>query len=1258
MSKKRRPIPDPEDRYSPPNPSQDVHVDREGLKFRTRIFPDSRKFRDEPVPLDQLLSSLFYEIRQSRAEKAMFFASAIDRMGYAEGLWKNLMIFSFREINYGYPEASVYVYDYFCNWLEEMRRHREELACRLRFACSHAILARFPDLCERLKQGDPLKREETLRDFITEHLTEEERQTLLDDIRTLMATVDSTAGYPTYEHPCSCSLRKGQMMGDSTEYDNEGEKVLFSELGMSGHLTTARHLLFSIVNYLCVLPKTRLALDISFFTAFKCQGKLLNEDWDIRLSFSELDYSLFQLRKDREEAVQQLCVCLCASIVHQDEDRAVRITDLFHTWKEEDLFWSCLLILCDVFRDHYRWIRPYVEKYRAAWKLSDSCRDYFIEGCRTALFASVLLFVRGQPPRDMNQRQKRRGGGGIQTPNNLVLTPAQVQYGRDYVKIIYGSQTPSYEELSFLSEYSTCPTRLWDNCEVTVSMIYDHFHKEQEIVESMISDGDRSTTELLNNIAVRRMVQYIVPDLVRGYPGNPSSGKEPYVMKCSKDSTSVLNREGIRKRRYLSHSAPSIHLPNVNFRRMLLQSQLTSRRRRNKGGGEEERTALSIRREELEVPIDSHAVDWTTDLGRRNGKWSEHAFLISQGYLHDYRAQVDNKYFPKYEIAIREQEKNAKLLMKERNRLLIRGSEPIHSVSESEEERPFDVESMELKKLVRQSEDISRMPWYDPGLILLYRKIISDINKMEINWASQTPTLPIVRQSEFVLNPIDIKGGKEEVSTRNLGRDDILRRLDRLEGGGGRINEEDVSSISSSSLVSSMEDLCNQTGTLNLSRKRSHKESTEVEMSIEVEKEEVEGDSVFYSSEGRPDASNILYDHSLFPVTMKGDDSKVYIVLEPVTRSLYALISMGAFQKKENLHRFVVDMDLRDKFDMPNVYKELIMKWARIGYTALKMYLQKEMDLPEEGEGEEEEEGEEDFLSSITSSMDTLNHVRNVRIPPGYKKASEFVLDHIPFYPDCVLSNMTAKFGKMVPGAEIFHRGIATEEVDGGEVYYLHISVKMCKLPLIVTANPKSWERFTETLRNYFEEYITDHQQSLNFVTRDDTWLGKPMISEMLAYKIVECLLYSHMVKSNGVFSPVDFIESLVYTYTVAEGEDIDSCSLFVGPAPVYIDYLTMIDKEQDEYSEEYENFIETFQESVRLLEGWLPTGVFEHMSEMLYCDEGKSWVLDILAYWRSVLEEEEKEKEKEGEFTMDREALCGIIHRFTKMSTADRSLC
>jgi hypothetical protein len=689
---------------------------------------------------------------------------------------------------------------------------------------------------------------------------------------------------------------------------------------------------------------------------------------------------------------------------------------------------------------------------------------------------------------------------------------------------------------------------------------------------------------------------------------------------------------------------------------MLVQSPLTSRRRKGKGkkGEGEERTSLSIRREELEVPINGHAVDWTTDLGRRCGQGSDHAFLISQGYLHDYRAQVDNKYFPKYEFAIREQEKNAKALMKERNRVLTRGSEPIHSVSESEEERPFDVESMELEKLVRQAEDLSRMPWYDPGLILLYRKIISDINKLEIEWAGRNPTLPIVRQSEFVLNAVNIKGGKEEVSTRNLGRDDILQRLDRLEGGGSRVGEEEEEVedgfLSSSSLVSSMEDLCDRAGTLNLSRKRSHEDSTEVDMSIEGEKEVEE--AVFYSSEGRPDASNVLYKHSLFSGAMKDEDSKVYIVVEPVTKSLYALISMGAFTKKENLHRFVVDMDLREKFDMPNVYKELVMNWARIGYGALKRYLQGEMDLPEEP-SKEEEEGE-NFLDSITSSMDTLKRVRKARIPVGYKKASEFILEQSPFYPDCVLSNMTARFGKLVPGAQVFHRGIAPEEGGG---YYLHVSVKICKLPLIVTATPKSWEAFTETLNKSFEEEITDHQRILNFVTRDDTWLEKPRIGEMLAYKLVECVLYSHMVKSNDGFSPVDFVESLVYTYTTAEGEDSDECSLFVGSAPVYIDYLAMNEKEQDEYSEEDENFVETFQGSVRRLEGGLPLGVFEHISEMLYCDEGQMWILDILAYWRSVLEEKEEEN-NDDEFTMDHEALRGILHRFTKLPTVDRLPC
>jgi hypothetical protein len=833
--------------------SASFNVDTDAFGFTARIFPQEKMSRDEKVPLDQLLSSLFAEIRSSRVEKAMFFAAAIDRMGYSEGLWKNLGIFSFREIGYGYPEAPIYVYDYYCSWLEEMRRHREELACRLRYACTHALLSRFLSMYDHVNESTqdetkggytPSSGPMRLEDFVSTHLSEEERRSLLDDIRVLMTTPDSVMDYPQYDTPCSCHLRKTKTMNHKSQA--ETEDALFSELEMTGHLTTARHILFSIVNYLCALPKTSLSLDVSFHTAYKCQGKLMPEDWNIRLSFTELDYALFQIRKTREEAVQQLAICLCCSIMHGDEERAIRMTDLFHVWKEEELFWDSLISMCTIHRECYQWVRPYLEKYRDAWRSFDSCKDYFIEGCRTALFTATLLIVRGQPPRDRHQHAASFAHGSsssraMPSPavaafrQNLVITPSQINYSRDYVKIIYGSQTPSYCNLDFLSSYSQCPLSLHESS----------FHKDGDMLERMLKDPDEEclrlthpdvsmgvTDEFLASDTIRSVIMALVPSVAYDYPGNPSCAREPYVVRCYTDPSSRRKtrpyvEKDFRSSLRVKKSSANMAITNINFQGMINNSMLNPKRRSiSSPGGRESLSrsspsvggldvatrikGLDVDDEKLEVSINEAVIDWTTDLGRRWGKGYSHAQKNSHNY--SARARMPNQYDYAMcnEPSIQQQEKDAKRNADERI-IAMRGRVDglsgslllAPSLSEDTEDWEasetyeddglrFTWEWRRFTHVSRRLKDLECTSWYDPGFIMLYRMYSAEADSLQLRLTDmsaspENETLSDRQKrlfkgpNDYFLNLINIQGGKDEISTRTIARDDILKRLDQLE---------------------------------------------------------------------------------------------------------------------------------------------------------------------------------------------------------------------------------------------------------------------------------------------------------------------------------------------------------------------------------------------------------------------------------------------------------------------------------------------
>jgi len=93
--------------------------------------------------------------------------------------------------------------------------------------------------------------------------------------------------------------------------------------------------------------------------------------------------------------------------------------------------------------------------------------------------------------------------------------------------------------------------------------------------------------------------------------------------------------------------------------------------------------------------------------------------------------------------------------------------------------------------LTKRIEELECTAWYDPGMLLLYRKYSMEVTNLqyrliemnaEYSHALSTRQLNSFKNpGDFLLNLIDVKSSKEDISTRALGRDDILARLDSLE---------------------------------------------------------------------------------------------------------------------------------------------------------------------------------------------------------------------------------------------------------------------------------------------------------------------------------------------------------------------------------------------------------------------------------------------------------------------------------------------
>jgi hypothetical protein len=1329
--------------------------------FTSELFPTFKKYRDETVSLDQALSSMFFNIGTGKQEMAMFYAACIDRMGYSDNLWKTLIIYSFREIGYAYPEAAIFVYDYYCSWLEEMRRHKEELSHRLKYACTHAMLSKFPLIFERMKKtkqqqqqqkqkqkkkGGGIKssslpssssssssssfpkcNESFTKKLLMDHLTDEERRELLEDIRILMISHSAFEGMPKFDRPCSCEMRKGfqkrnKFMSSSSsssssttglfkefsnEKNNEGDgndddddDKVYEEIEVVDHLTTGRHLLMSIIHYLCILPKSPLSLDISFYTAYKCQGKLMEEDWEVRLSFWELEGELYQIRKNKQEAVQQACLCLCAAIIHRDEDRAVRMVDLFHVWDEIDTFWDCLFSLIDSFKIHYEWILPYLQKYKEAWKCSDMCRDYFIEGCRTALFTTVLLFIRGRPPRDVSSFFPRMGSSSSSNNNNsssnqkgemrmnLCISPADLTYTKDYVKILYGDQTPSFGELSFISdlkEEKENNNREDDKTEEeeeeeeeTITISINNFDanktlllskKDKKEISSLIRFKDNSYVEEMidndndekyntydlytifpwfKNKTVKSLIEdMLVPTLCKEYTGEPSGGFEPYIVKCSMDFGHT--REiGLATSSYeitmCSSKKIPVHSP-MNLNTKYIQLKMNKKKQKSsystisntKEEEEEEEEAeekedydsynLLYRRDPvLEVSVNEYALDWSTSIGRENGKGSRHYYMTMRDYKQV--APVSNPYRDRIQLPVELQEEQAKKKRKEIQRkhvnnttltpltrtnenvtVVINSSRSIRSLSyypkytdsivtnknkimgtrnnddddDDDDDSDYDWNKLqskinEFKNLTSQLSDLESIPWYDPGIIMLYRKIASKIislktiireNKEMANDSYDTTTEDdyyddddddeksnkqnnneIYKKSEYLLNIFDVNANKNDISMRCLGRDDFLRRLDYLENQASLSLplQQQQQQIDYSNIT--VDDLCWSTekslsfsnyGTFinnnnNNNNNNDNRENTLSQPSLSVSKKRKKKDDDYdnedendeedkkkkeemiiiqksddddnddddgnnnnnktssCSVDGRPHPSNILFSCPIFPFNDKWSDSMFYIVLERSTKEIFTVISIGPIKDELEIIYTINAMDLMDTLEFENAFKETCLIFSNFAYDVMKRLLKEKVDIDDTlyksnsgGNGAigtkilSPSSSSSSVLETVINSMEETIKEKRHRVPQGYKKVSDYIIDKHPLWPKEVFLedgnyDSVTHFG-VVPcfkrnndndeGVQLQEK----EEEEEEEGKCIHISVRSFILPALIMHH--HMEQYKESLlREYNKLYF------------------------------------------------------------------------------------------------------------------------------------------------------------------------------------------
>ncbi len=184
------------------------------------------------------------------------------------------------------------------------------------------------------------------------------------------------------------------------------------QLEKSAECIKARCVLMLVVNWLAQERKNQLILHCSASCIMESTGCLSDSDWEAKLGTSRrLKVALAPVRLDACPAEAKAVVCLCRSMVENNEHRAVCMVNLLHIWGKSHLVWTAADKLCDVNAFQlFGWAKAFIQSYREVWTFCKETRqgplllpmlkatndDDDIEPERLPLFQIILLMVPGR----------------------------------------------------------------------------------------------------------------------------------------------------------------------------------------------------------------------------------------------------------------------------------------------------------------------------------------------------------------------------------------------------------------------------------------------------------------------------------------------------------------------------------------------------------------------------------------------------------------------------------------------------------------------------------------------------------------------------------------------------------------------------------------------------------------------------------------------------------------------------------------------
>ncbi len=192
-------------------------------------------------------------------------------------------------------------------------------------------------------------------------------------------------------------------------------KQLGSTPAKSAECVKARCIIMLAVNWLTHEKKNQLILHCSTACIFETTGCLTDDDWHQKLGTNyKLKISLAALRLKSCAAGSKAIVCLCRSMLENDEDRATRMVNLLYVWGKSRLVWVAMQKLCDVnTQELFGWANTFIHSYQKVWEFclddddeeddgeSNMLSNINIDKERLPLFQIILLMIPGRNFRQM-----------------------------------------------------------------------------------------------------------------------------------------------------------------------------------------------------------------------------------------------------------------------------------------------------------------------------------------------------------------------------------------------------------------------------------------------------------------------------------------------------------------------------------------------------------------------------------------------------------------------------------------------------------------------------------------------------------------------------------------------------------------------------------------------------------------------------------------------------------------------------------------